>query len=65
LPHESNLRRGQAVGLVDEVAERALQFQSLGGEGAGGSQGAGVLAGSAFSNSLAPPPAFVSFMIRK
>jgi len=29
-PHEINLRRGQAVGLVDEVAERALQFQCCG-----------------------------------
>ena len=35
-PHEGDLRRGQGVGLVDEVAEGALQFQSLGGEGAGG-----------------------------
>jgi hypothetical protein len=36
LRHESNLRRGQGVGLVDEVAEGALQVQGFGGEGAGG-----------------------------
>ena len=30
------------VGLVDEVAEAALQSQSFGGEGAGGVDGAGV-----------------------
>jgi hypothetical protein len=35
-PHESNLRRGQGVGLVDEVAEGVLQGQGFGGEGAGG-----------------------------
>jgi len=29
--------------LVDEVAERALQGQRFGGEGAGGCEGAGVL----------------------
>ena len=33
----------QGIGLVDEVAERALQFQSFGGEGAGGFDAAGVL----------------------
>ena len=42
LPQEINLPRGQGVGLVDEVAERTLQFQSFGGEGAGGGDGAGV-----------------------
>jgi len=31
------------VGLVDEVAERALQGQGFGGAGAGGFEGAGVL----------------------
>jgi hypothetical protein len=36
LPHEGNLRPGQGVGLVDEVAEGALQGQGFGGEGAGG-----------------------------
>ena len=41
-PHESNLGRGQAVGLVCEVAERALQVQGFGGEGAGGLDGAGA-----------------------
>src|ERR1017187_8490197 len=41
-PHEINLRRGQAVGLVCEVAEGALQFQGFGGEGAGGLDGADV-----------------------
>jgi len=43
LPHELNLRRGQGVGLVDEVAERALQVQGFSGKGAGGGDGAGVL----------------------
>jgi hypothetical protein len=41
-PHQLNLRRGRAVGLVDEVAERALQFQGSGGAGAGGLNAAGV-----------------------
>jgi hypothetical protein len=41
-PHEINLRRGQDVSLVDEVAEHAHQFQCFGGEGAGGLDGAGV-----------------------
>jgi hypothetical protein len=41
-PHEINLRWGQDVGLVDEAAERALQRQGFGGEGAGGFDGAGV-----------------------
>ena len=45
LPHEINLRRGEAVGLVDEVAEGVLQGQGLGGEGAGGFDGAGVFLG--------------------
>ena len=36
LLHEFNLRRGQAVGLIDEVAEGALQVQGFGGEGVGG-----------------------------
>jgi hypothetical protein len=43
LPQEINLRRGQGVGLIDEVAEGALQFHGLGGEGARRSEGAGVL----------------------
>src|ERR1017187_1674967 len=42
LPQEINLRRGQGVGLVDEVAEGALQGHSFGDEGAGGLDGAGV-----------------------
>jgi hypothetical protein len=42
LPQELNFRRGQAVGLVDEVAEHALQFRGFGGDGAGGLDGAGV-----------------------
>ena len=42
MPHELNLRRGQGVGLVDEVAEGALQGQGFGGEGAGGLDAAGV-----------------------
>ena len=42
LPHWLNLRRGQAVGLADEVAERALQRQGFGGKGAGGFNGSGV-----------------------
>ena len=36
-------RRGEGVGLVDEVAEGTLQVQGFGGEGAGGFDGAGVL----------------------
>jgi len=36
LPHQPNLRRGRAVGLVDEVAKHALYRQGFGGEGAGG-----------------------------
>ena len=36
LPHQGDLRRGEGVGLVDEVAERALQGQGFGGEGEGG-----------------------------
>ena len=43
MPHQGDLGWGQAVGLVDEVAERALQSQRFGGEGAGGFDGAGVL----------------------
>jgi hypothetical protein len=35
-PHEISLCRGQAVGLLDKVAELALQGQYFGGEGAGG-----------------------------
>ena len=31
------------VGLVDEIAERALEFQGLAGKGAGGFNSAGVL----------------------
>jgi hypothetical protein len=34
-----NLRRGQGVGLVDEVADGAPQCQGFGGEGAGGGHG--------------------------
>ena len=41
-PHEFNLRRCQGVGLVDEVAEGALQSQGLGGECAGGGNRADV-----------------------
>jgi hypothetical protein len=32
--HELSLRRGQAVGLIDEVAEGTLPFQGFGGAGA-------------------------------
>ena len=35
LPHEGDLHRGRGTGLVDEVAEGALQAQGFGGEGAG------------------------------
>jgi hypothetical protein len=42
LPHKFNLRRGEGVGLVDEVAVGALSVQGFGGEGAGGGDGAGV-----------------------
>ena len=36
MPQESDFGRGESVGLVDEVAEGALQGQGFGGEGAGG-----------------------------
>ena len=42
MPQEGNLRLGQAVGLVDEIAEGALQGQDSGGDGAGGGDGSGV-----------------------
>ncbi len=42
-PHEIDFGRGKGVGLVDEIAEGALQVQSFGGEGPGGFDGAGVL----------------------
>ena len=42
LPQQVDLRWGQGVGLVDEVAEGALQGLGFGGEGAGGFDGAGV-----------------------
>ena len=42
MPQEINLRRGQGVGLVDEVEEGALQFQGFDGEGAGGLESAGA-----------------------
>jgi hypothetical protein len=41
-PNELNLRRGQAVCLVGEVAERALQLQGFGGAGAGGLNAGGI-----------------------
>ena len=43
MPHELNLRRGQAVGLADHGAEHALQVQGFSGKGADGGDGAGVL----------------------
>ena len=42
MPQEFNLHRGEGVGLVDEVAEGALQGQGFGGAGAGGFDGSGV-----------------------
>src|ERR1017187_5485791 len=50
-PYEINLRRGQAGGLVDEVAEGALQFQGLGGTGAGGFNTAGVFLAQSLTDS--------------
>ena len=49
LPHQGDFGGGEGVGLVDEVAERALQLQGLGGEGAGGlkAEGAGAAKGAA------------------
>jgi len=41
-PHQIDLGGGQAVGLIDEVAELPLQVQSFGGDGAGGLDGTGV-----------------------
>ena len=43
MPHDLNLRRGQGVGLVDEVAEGAFQIQGFSGKGAGGGDGADIL----------------------
>ena len=40
MPPEFNLRRGQGVGLVDEVAVLALSSHSFGGKSAGGLDGA-------------------------
>ncbi len=40
MPHEGDLRWGEGVGLVDEVAEGALQGQAFGGEVWGGGGGA-------------------------
>jgi hypothetical protein len=42
-PQQFNLRRRQAAGLFDEVAERVLQFHGFGGEDVGRRAGAGVL----------------------
>ena len=42
MPHQFNLRRGQGVGLVDKVAQGALQFLGFGGAGAGGLESAGA-----------------------
>ena len=39
---EMNLRRGDVVDLVDEIAEGALQFQGFSGAGAGGFDGEGI-----------------------
>jgi hypothetical protein len=41
-PHEINLCCGQGVGMVDEVAEGALQRQGFGSDGSGGFEAAGV-----------------------
>ena len=48
LPHQGALPRSQAIGLVDEVAEGALQARGFGGEGA------------AVSGSFLPPMGFTS-----
>ena len=42
MPNQGNLGGGQGIGLVDEVAEGALQGQGFGGEGAGGRDGEGA-----------------------
>jgi len=42
LPHQGDLCLGQGPGLVDEVAEGALQGQGFGSEGVGGDDGVGV-----------------------
>ena len=34
MPHQGNLRRVEGIGLVDEIAEGALQGSGFGGEGA-------------------------------
>ena len=43
LPHQGDLFRGQAVRLVDQVADLALQAQRLPGQDLGGEDGPGVL----------------------
>ena len=42
LAHQGDLGWGEDAGLVDKVAEGALQGQGFGGEGAGGGECAGV-----------------------
>ena len=58
MPHEGNLRRGEAISLVDEVAEGALQVQGFGGEDAGGGDAVGILR----AQSLKPGSGLVSIV---
>jgi hypothetical protein len=56
--HEINLRRGQAVGLVDEVTKRALQFQGFGGADLGGCAEKLKLGKQSTLRSLVHPPQY-------
>ncbi len=51
LPHEGDFGGGEAVGLVDEVAELPFELEGFGGEGAGGVDGAGVFGPEVFDAS--------------
>ncbi len=45
MPHQGDLGRGEGAGLVDEVAEGALESQGFSGENAGGGDGAAAFVG--------------------
>src|ERR1035441_4530229 len=54
-----NLHRGQAVSLVDEVAEGALQVRGFGGERAGGLAAAGVIYAQSLKFGVGDQPGLV------
>jgi hypothetical protein len=51
LPHERDFCGGEAVGLVDEVGESALEREGFGGFGAGRFDGAGAFVAEALEKS--------------